>query len=111
MTESSANSEMLSLHDAEVWAAVRVKNLKTEMGDLVNWYWQLGCRKIVANIGCLHYLNGANPHFHFHSFADSDWCNVTAATAVTTATAATVVKNYLLDAANYLTRPGDPGHS
>lgn len=84
-----------------------MKNLKTERGDLVNlyWDWPLGCRKIAANIDCLHYLNGANPHFHFHSFADSGSYNVTAATDVT------VVKNYLLDAANYLTRPGDPGHS
>ena len=100
------NSEMLSLHDAEAWAVVRVKNLKTEMEDLVNWYWdwQLGCRKIAANTDCLHYLNGANPHFHlyFHSFADSDWYNVTAASAV---------ENYSSGAANYLTRPGDPGHS
>ena len=104
------NSEMLSLHGAEAWAAVPVKNLKTEMEDLVNWYWdwQLGCRKIAANTDCLRYLNGANPHFHFHfhlhfhSFADSDSYNVTAATAV---------ENYSSGAANYLTRPGDPGHS
>ena len=87
------------------------------MGGLVNWYWgwQLGCRKIVVNIDCLRYLNGANPHFHFqlhfHSFADSEWYNVTAVTTVSVASAVTVVKNYLLDAANYLTRPGDPGHS
>lgn len=100
------NSEMLSLHGAEAWAAVPVKNLKTEMEDLVNWYWdwQLGCRKIAANIDCLHYLNGANPrfHLHFHSFADSESYNVTAASAV---------ENYSSGAANYLTRPGDPGHS
>ena len=88
-----------------------VKNLKTEMGDLVNWdwHWQLGCRKIAANIDCLHYLNGANPHFHFqlhfHSFADSEWYNVTAVTA------ASAVENYSWGAANYLTRPGDPGCS
>jgi hypothetical protein len=55
-----------------------------------------------VNIDCLHYLNGANPHFHFHSFADSDSYNVIAVTAV---------ENYSSDAANYLTRPGDPGHS
>lgn len=98
---------MLSLHGAETWAAVPVKNLKTEMADLVNWDWQLGCRKIAANTDCLHYLNGATPHFHlyFHSFADSDLYNVTAATA------ASAVENYSSGAANYLTRPGDPGHS
>ena len=104
------NSERLSLHGAEAWAAVPVKNLKTEMADLVNWYWdwQLGCRKIAAIIDCLRYLNGATPHFHFHfhldfhSFADSDSYNVTVATAV---------ENYSSGAANYLTRPGDPGHS
>lgn len=95
---------MLSLHGAEAWAVVRVKNLKTEMADLVNWDWQLGCRKIAANTDCLHYLNGATPHFHlyFRSFADSDSYNVTAVTAV---------ENYSSGAANYLTRPGDPGHS
>ena len=102
------NSERLSLHGAEAWAAVPVKNLKTEMADLVNWYWdwQLGCRKIAANTDCLRYLNGATPHFHFHlhfhSFADSESYNVTVATAV---------ENYSSGAANYLTRPGDPGHS
>lgn len=103
------NSEMLSLHGAEAWAVVPVKSLKTEMADLVNWYWQLGCRKIAANIDCLRYLNGATPHFHFHlyfhSFADSDSYNVTAVTA------ASAVENYSSGAANYLTRPGDPGHS
>ena len=99
---------MLSLHDAEALPAVRVKNLKTEMEDLVNWYWdwdwQLGCRKIAANTDYLRYLNDATPRFrlHFHSFADSESYNVTAATAV---------ENYSSGADNYLTRPGDPGHS